>query len=593
MRVQVSKSKNSETFYIIKSFRDKETKKNTSKIVERLGTRQELEAKLGHDVDIMAWAKARAEVLTEEEKQGTKRITLELNPTTRIESGIRKKFCGGYLFLQSIYHELGLDDICADITKRHSYKFDLDAILSRLVYGRVLSPSSKTSTCRFSETLIEPPTFSDHQVFRSLEVLAKENNFIQSKLYKNSKKVVPRRDKILYYDCTNFFFEVEEADGFRNYGRSKEHRPNPLVQMGLFMDASGMPLACHIDPGNTNEQTTLIPLEEKILEDFSLSKFIVCTDAGLSSQANRKFNSVKNRQFITTQSIKTLKAHLKKWALDTSGWYVCGSNDTFNLTDIEEILDSEKTDQTTHDVLFNKTFYKERMIKEKVGGEKEYFEQRLIVTFSFKYQAYLRSVRQGQIERALRALEKDSSRIDRKGNNDFRRFIEKKSATQEGEVADITTYAINEKTIAKEAQYDGFYGLCTSLDDDDIEGILRVNANRWEIEECFRIMKSDFKARPAYLSRKDRIEAHFLTCYIAFLVFRILEKKLGDKYTCSQILDTLKDIDFKEVRGEGFEPLYTRTELTDDLHDAFGFHTDYEIMTNKAMKEIIKKTKKA
>jgi hypothetical protein len=594
MRVQVSRSKNSESFFIIKSFRDKKTGRNTSRVVERLGTRAALEKELGPGVDVRAWADERAGRLTLEEKARTKRIMVGLSPTRRIEQGVQKSFSGGYLFLQSIYHALGLDGICTGIAARHSFKYDLDSILSRLVYGRVLHPASKISTCRFAETLLEAPLFDDHQVYRALEVLAKESDFIQSELYRNSKKVASRRDRILYYDCTNFFFETEEEDGFRQYAHSKENRPNPVVQMGLFMDADGIPLACTIDAGATSEQTTLIPLEEKILKDFGLAKFVVCTDAGLSSATNRIFNSRHERQFITTQSIKKLRGHLKEWALDAGGWQMSGSDKVYDLGELEHVISAEGTPQKVRDTLSDKTFYKQRMIKEEVSnaGKKETFEQLLIVTFSFKYRSYLRSIRAGHIDRALRAIERNPAGLKRRSQHDFRRLIKTTSATRHGEVAEVTVYAIDEAAIAKEARYDGFYGLCTSLDADDIEGILKVNKNRWEIEECFRIIKSEFLARPSFLSRKDRLTAHFLTCFIALLVYRLLERRLGGEHTCSQIIDCLRSMDFKEVRGEGFEPLYVRTPLTDALHEAFGFYTDYEIVTDQAMKEILKKTRK-
>jgi hypothetical protein len=591
MHLQISKSRNAESFYIIKSYRDRRTGKNSSKVVERLGTRSQLEEKLGQDVDIEAWARDRARALTIREKAGTSRISVDYDPASRIDPGVLKVYRGGYLFLQSIYHQLGLDRICKEIARSGSFEYDLDAILSRLIYGRILKPASKMSTVRFADTLIERPAIECHQVYRALEVLADQSDLIQAKLYRNSSKVASRKDTILYYDCTNFFFEITEEDELRKYSRSKDHKPNPVVQMGLFMDAEGIPLACSINAGNTNEQTTLIPLEEKILSDFDLSRFVVVTDAGLSSTANRMFNAKGDRQFITTQSVKVLKDHLMRWAMDRRGWRICGSDAVFDLGEVAAILDEGQTDPAAKGVLYDKVFYKRRPIREEVGGH-EPFEQCLIVTFSFKYRAYQRKVRTEQIDRALRAIEKDKSRINRKGQNDFRRLIKQTSVTKDGEVADTSVYAIDADAVAREARYDGFYGLCTSLDaDDDIEGILKVSSGRWQIEECFRILKSEFRSRPAYLSRADRITAHFLTCFIALLVFRLLEKKLGGHYTCSQILDTLKSMDFKDVKGEGFEPLYVRSELTDKLHEAFGFHTDYEIVTGAKMKEIIKKTK--
>lgn len=493
--------------------------------------------------------------------------------------------------MQRIYHELALDKACAEISSRHNFTFDLNAVLSRLVYGRILEPASKAATHTFAKGLIEGAGFEAHQIYRALGVLACESESIQAALYEASAKVAGRKTKILYYDCTNFFFEIEQEDDLRKFGISKQHQPLPLVQMGLFMDADGMPLAFCTGPGNQSEQGTLVPLEKRIMEDFSLAKFVVCTDAGLSSTANRRFNSAGERQFITTQSVKTLKAHLKKWALDPKGWHVSGTETTFNLDELEALLESEDIDEAMRATLMSRTFYKQRMVKEKISGQDEPFEQRLIVTFSFKHRTYARRIRQGQIERAARDVDRGVASASKKRQNDYKRFIRQTSVTEEGEVASVPVLSLDADRIAEEERYDGFYGLATSLEGDDIEGILKVNARRWEIEECFRIMKCEFKARPVYLSREDRICAHFLTCFIALLVFRILEKRLDEKYTCAQIIDGLRQMDFKEVRGEGYEPLYKRTDFTDDVHDAFGFRTDYEIVTNRAMKEIIRKTK--
>lgn len=592
MRLNIVKSKNSESFYITKSYRDKKTKKTTSKIVEKLGTRLELERMLGEDVDIIEWGRARARELTEAEKTSSRKIMVGYDPSKQIEAGVQRLKGGGYLFLQDIYHELGLHNICKGIADSRDFTFDLDAILSRLVFGRILHPTSKSATTEFSKTLIEDAGFDNHQVYRALEVLYAENDAIQSALYKNSEALLARKTKILYFDCTNFFFEITEQDEFREFGHSKQHQPRPLVEMGLFMDAEGIPLAFSMNPGATNEQITMTPLEEKILKDFELSKFIVCTDAGLSSLANRKFNSQGERQFITTQSVKGLKKHLKTWATDPSGWQIFGSDRLYDIDEVAALLASEETDPFLRDTLYQKTFYKCRRIKEKDPKDATYFEQNFIITFSFKYRAYQRAIREGQIERALKALSSPTSKLDKKSQNDYRRFIKTIAHTDEGEICEKVHYSINEETITKEAAFDGFYGLATSLDNSDIEGIIAVSQRRWQIEECFRIMKHEFKARPVFLSKEERICAHFLTCFIALLVYRILEKNLGDIYTCTQIIETLAGMLFEEIKGEGYRPLYVRTDITDALHDAFGFRTDYEIISNRDMKKIIQKTKR-
>lgn len=449
----------------------------------------------------------------------------------------------------------------------------MNSILSRFIYGRIIFPSSKLATYALSKNFIEQPAFELQHIYRALAILSEETDYIQSELYKNSLNTCDRNKNVLYYDCTNYFFETEQEEGLKQYGISKEHRPNPVVQMGLFMDGNGLPLAFSINKGNTNEQITLKPLEQKLISDFGLSKFIVCTDAGLASAANRKFNNIQNRAFITTQSIKKLKTHLKGWALDSNGWYISNSDKVYNLSELDETKD------------FDKVFYKQRWIKE------DDLEQNLIVTFSLKYKNYQQTIRNSQVERAQKAINSNPKKLDKSSANDYKRFILKSHCTPDGELANRKLYDINTDLVEKEAAYDGFYAVCTNLDDDP-SAIIKVNKRRWQIEESFRIMKSEFKARPVYLQRDDRIKAHFTTCFISLLIYRLLEKRLGEKYTCSEIIDGIRSINFLEVKGDGYIPTYTRTDFTDDLHDKFGFRTDYQIVTPNKMKKIFRDTKK-
>lgn len=572
MRLNVTKSKNAASLYVVKSIYNAKTQSNTSKIVEKLGTEAELREKLNGQ-DPYEWAKAYIKDLNRQEKEETSKIMVQYSPTKLIDKDKQRTYNGGYLFLQKIYHQLGLHKICEEISTRHKFTYNMDSILSRLLYGRIVFPSSKLSTCNLSATFLEKPDFEIQHIYRALEVISKESDFVQSELYKNSLKLSKRNTGILYYDCTNYFFEIEEEQGLKQYGYSKEHRPNPIVQMGLFMDADGIPLAFNISKGNTNEQTTLTPLEQKILDDFKLSKFVVCTDAGLASTNNRKFNNQGERAFITTQSIKKLKKHLSEWALASDGWRLSGSDKTYDLSYVDE------------DIFFDKTFYKERWIKE--NG----LEQKLIVTYSIKYKNYQRTIRSAQVGRATKVVENNPAKLKKANANDYKRFIETTSITPEGEIADKSVCSIDSELIAKEERYDGFYAVCTNLEDEACE-IVKINHNRWEIEECFRIMKSEFKARPVYLSRDDRIEAHFTTCFLAMVLFRYLEKHLSHQFTCSEIVDGLRNMNFYEIPGDGYIPTYTRTDFTDALHKAFGFRTDYQILRTAQMKSIFKTSKK-
>jgi len=570
MTLTFSKSKNATSIYVTKCVY--ENGKRSSKIVEKLGTVTELQKNLGDGVDPIQWAEKYVKEITLKEKEGKREIIVKYSPTKLIIKGERRLFSSGYLFLQKIYHELGIDKICRKIEDKYNFDFDLNCVLSRLVYGRIIYPASKLATLELSKKFIEQPNFEIQHIYRGLEVLAKETDFIQAELYKQSGHIIKRKTGALYYDCTNYFFEIEQEEGLKQYGYSKEHRPNPIVQMGLFMDGDGIPLAFSITKGNVNEQTTLKPLEKKILSDFELSKFVVCTDAGLSSTDNRKYNDMGGRAFITTQSVKKLKKHLKDWALDAGGWFLTSEKAVFNIAELEEEKHKEST------------FYKERWINE------DGLEQKLIVTYSIKYRDYQRRVRAGQVERAEKLIASNPTKLKKVNQNDYKRFIAKTSVTKNGEIAEKDLFSIDISVIAQEEVFDGFYAVCTNLDDDPA-AIIKINHRRWEIEECFRIIKSEFKARPVYLKRDDRIEAHFTTCFISLLIYRLLEKRLEEKFTCSQIIHGLRDMDMLEVSQEGYTPAYTRTDFTDALHDAFGFRTDYQFTSYSSMKKISKASK--
>ena len=569
MKLTCSKSKNSCTYYVQKSVRI--GNRTTTKPVERLGSIEEIKARCG-DQDPIEWAKEYTKKLTLAEKEAKKGILLKLSSSLLIDKNVRNSCNAGYLFLQDIYYSLGLDKICKSISEKYKFDYDLNDILSMLVYSRIIAPGSKLSSLESAQRFLEQPKCELHQVYRALEVIAKENDFFQSELYKNSQNVINRNKEVLYYDCTNYYFEIEDEDNFRKYGVSKEHRPNPIVQMGLFMDADGIPLAFSVFDGNQNEQPSMSPLEQKIIKDFDASDFIVCTDAGLSSTANRKFNSIQGRGYVTTQSIKKLKGFLQDFCLDDDGWYLPGSSKKYKLSELDEEAD------------YDKVFYKDRWINE------DHLEQHLIVTYSIKYHNYQRTIRDCQVERAKKFVE-SPSKLTKNRANDPKRFIEQGHCTLDGEAASKTITSLNQAQIDNEAKYDGLYAVCTNLEY-DVASIIKINQKRWEIEECFRIMKTEFKARPIYLSRKDRITAHFTTCFTALVIYRILEQKLKEKYTCEELIDAIRSMDMMIAPGEGYIPTYTRTDITDALHDAFGFRTDYQITSQKNMRKILNQTKK-
>ena len=559
MNLHITKSKNSESFYIAKSY-VKSNGSTSSTIVRKLGTLNELLVEHGPTRDdVLAWAKNEVKLETEKYKKEkeAKTVLIPFHADRQLDYDKQTFYRGGYLFLQSVYYDLQLNKICRKLKSKYKFKYDINAILSDLIFSRVLEPSSKRSSFKTASEFLEKPSYELHDVYRALDVLGTECDFIQSEVYKNSHFVGQRNDKVLYYDCTNYYFEVE-------------HRPNPIIQMGMFMDGDGIPLAFSLFPGNTNEQKSLKPLEQKVIQDFGCQKFIYCSDAGLGSESIRNYNHMGERAFIVTQSIKKLPSEDRAWALDKSGFRRVSDS---KLVDISTLSDDD-TD----------LYYKDEPYTPKT------LHQRLIITYSPKYARYQKVIRDAQVERAEKMIASGNTKKQRKNPNDPARFIGTKAATDDGEIANIHHY-LDEDKVENESLYDGLYAVCTDLLDDDVSDILKVSEGRWQIEECFRILKTDFSARPVYLQDENRIKAHFLICFLALLSYRVLEKKLDYRYTCEEILDTLKEINFAEVQEQGFIPLYKRSKLTDALHDVCDFRTDYQFITKSQMKTIQKKSK--
>ena len=570
MRLHIRTINNYSYYSIIKDYTNINGKRST-KIFEKLGNQHQVEDRFGKNNTI---EKIKEYINELNSKDKNELIKLELNSSKRITKE-KRNFNIGYLFLEKLYNDLKIKDICNKIQSQYKFEFNLNEVLSYLVFARIIFPSSKLETFKQCQNFIEQPTFKLHDEYRALSYIANNIDLIQENLFINSKNVIKRNSKVIYYDCTNYFFEIDNEDDIRKYGISKEHRPNPIVGMGLFMDGDGIPLSFNIYPGNQNEQKTLIPEESKIINNFKLddTKIILCTDAGLASDEIKKYNIKDGRGFVITQSLKKLKEEYKKQVFDKKDWRLPG--DLKHLYDLEEIENDEVLKEKYYDSLFYKI----------IETETKSVKQDTIITFCFKYFDYNRNIRNNQIERAKKNI--NSNNVTRKGKNqnDPNRFIEEINSTTDGVVASEKTYSINEDLIKEEEKYDGYYALSTNLIG-NIDDILKITKGRWEIEESFRIMKSDFLARPVNLSREDRIKAHFMTCFIALLIYRILEKKLDYKYTKKEILDTLRNMNVTELKGNGYIPSYERTNITDFIHEKYNFNTDTEIITYKKIKKI-------
>ena len=587
MRLSKTTTKSNTTYCIIKDYTSLNGKRSTC-VYERLGNDDKLKERFGLE-NTMVKVKEYIDSLNKLIKEGKELpINLTLNPNKQIEKNVNRCFFSGHLFLRKIYYDLGINKICENIKNKYNFTFDINSVVECLVYSRIIWPSSKLSTFEQSKKFIGNYNFDIQHVYRTLSYLSKEMDNIQKELFDYSNKVIDRNYKVIYYDCTNYFFYTEENE-FQKYGISKQHQPLPLVQMGLFMDADGYPFAMNINPGNTAESKTMLPTEEEFLKNYNMkgSNIIVCTDAAMCNDEIKNFNVKDGRGFVITQSIKKLNNELKEFASSKDGWRILGNlKDIYNLDEIEN-------DEKLKKLYYNKIFYKE------IECETKSVKQALIVTFSFKYKDYQHKLKQHQFDRAKKLVDeinkknkntqkkKDFEKIKvSKNQNDPKRFIKEIKTTDAGEVACNIEYIIDDEIYKNEEQYNGLYGITTNLID-DTETIVKVMNGRWEIEESFRIMKDEFDSGTVHLSREDRIKGHFITCYLSLFIYRYLEHQLNDKYTVHEIVSKLQEMKMLEHNGKGFEPIQTRNNLTDDLHHFLGINTDTEILTYEKIKKIL------
>ena len=598
MRISYSKTKNSINYYVIDDYN--RNGKRTTKIIEKIGNYDkvsELENK--DNVDIDTWLNIYLNDYKEKHNNHTQveKVIIEKYSNKLIPKDVINKFNIGYLFLKDIYYSLKINQIVKSITKKYKFEFDLNEVLSNLVFSRIIYPSSKLKTYELSQKFIETPKYNLENLYRGLTYLNNDLDYIQKELYNNSKSVVDRNTKIMYFDCTNYYFDINEETSFQKYGHGKDGKAKPLVGMGLFMDGHGLPIAMNLFPGNENETKHLIPLQEQISKEFNLEdkQTIICTDAAMCTDEIKQFNIKDGRAFVITQSIKKLKQTYKDEVFKDDNWHIVG--DLKHVYKLNDILNDEYKSKEHYETIFYKI----------VQTETAHVVQDLIVTFQIKYRDYLRNVRSGQIQRAKNKIGASKGEKLKLSNNqnDYRRLIKEEvkainkdknnkedNSLNESKKNDkyIYSYSINEDIVKEEEKYDGYYGITTNLTG-DISEILAISKNRWEIEESFRILKTDFDSGTIHLSREDRIKAHFLTCFISLLIYRILENKLNYKYTNNQIIEKLKEMEVYEEKGSGYSPAYVRNDLTDDLHDLFGFRTDYEIVPYENFKKIFTQIK--
>ena len=617
MKLFYDKKSKDPTYYAQQGIRN--GKKTTTRNVKNFGKHSEL---LKITDDPLAYVQSEIEKMNQEYRVG--RVSYDIKadfnekvPKTDDEASASTWLNIGYFFLQNTMKDLRLKTFFSDVTKGLKITFDCYLISRFLTYARILDPASKHATWDRLDTYYEQPSFDYQHILRFMDILDSNYNEYLRWLYEKSSRAVPRDTSVLFYDCTNFYFECESADdeevvdevtgevmeGLRQYGFSKEHRPNPIVEMGLLLDNSGIPITMCIHPGNKSEQLTAIPLEKEVLKMMEGKKFIYCADAGLGSYNIRKFNSMGGRSFIITQSIKKLSAVLKQAVFNDYDYRLLSDNTPVTIADMKQFDRHDeknlrlyndfaykviRADQAVDLGLYEEKVYKngkKRMVK-----SKGMLEQRIIITFSRKVMEYQRTVRNRQIERATRLLQQNDPEEIKKGPNDVRRFMKRVAKTASGEKASVT-YTLDMEKIAEEEKYDGYYAVATNLDD-PAKDILAIAHKRYRIEDCFRVMKTNFSGRPVNHRKPQRIRAHFLICYTALLVYRLLDHKLnlqGTHITPENLITTLKNLNVVNMHDVEYMALYKGSKSLDALTRLTGMGLDYQHYRPKDLNRLIKK----
>lgn len=575
MKLNYDKKSKDPTYFIQKGYRN--GKKTTTKNIARIGKHSEL---LKITDDPLAYAREQVARYNEEEKKNNRvsmEVTIDFNEKIKISNDLVSSTTNrniGYFFLQQLYHQLDISSFFKNATAGSKITFDPNLVNRFLTFSRILEPDSKLGTFEHLNQYYEEPEFNYVHILRTMDIMQEHYDDYISHLYEKSCGIVKRNTSVCYYDCTNYYFEIESQDedyvdevtgetikGLRKYGPSKQHQPAPLVEMGLFMDGDGIPLSMCITSGSDNEQTTAIPLEKQLTKMFKGKKFIYCADAGLGSLNIRNFNSMGGRAFIVTQSIKKMSETLQQAVFNDCDYRLLSSDEKISIKDMKEFdknnPDNKKlyTDKAykiiSVDKAFDLGFYEEKTLKngrKRKVKSKAVVKQKIIITFSRKMMEYQRFIRNRQIERARKLLKNLNPETYKKGPHDVTRFIKRNSSTKSGEaVTDL--YEIDQSVIDEEEKYDGYYAVATNLDDPAKE-IIRISSQRYKIEDCFRVMKTNFSTRPVFHQKRERIIAHFMICYTALLIYRLLEKKLdqqGSHFTVENIVETLKNMEVANI----------------------------------------------
>lgn len=605
MKLNYDKKSKDPTYFIQQGFRN--GKKTSTRNVKRIGKHSEL---LAITDDPLAYALELVAKYNEEIKNAkvSMDLTIDFDRKVRASDDVVSASTlrnTGYYYLQQIYHDLQIADFFKTVKKGRKIEFDPNLVNRFLTHSRILSPSSKRKAHMHLSYYYEQPSFDYVHILRTMDLMEENYEAYISHLFTQSSNIVKRNTSVCYYDCSNFYFEIESPDddyvdevtgeiitGFRKYGMCKEHRPNPIVEMGLFMDADGIPISMCLAPGNTSEQATAIPMEKELGKMLHGKPFIYCADAGLGSYHIRNFNSMGGRSFVVTQSIKKLSERLKQAVFSDCDYRLISTGKAVSLNMMAQFEKNREENRALYldkafkvipaDNLIELGLYEEKHLKNgktKHVKVKGVLPQKLIITFSRKMMEYQRFIRNRQIDRAKALLKKIDPESYKKGPHDVTRFIKRNSKGRNGEKA-VDRYELDQELIAEEEKYDGFYAIATNLEISDnplymrkdVEEILGISAQRYKIEDCFRLLKTNLSSRPVYHHNRTRIIAHFMICYTALLIFRLLQKKLdltGHHFTPDDIVETLQNMQVTDINDLFYSATYEGSQILTALNSIY------------------------
>lgn len=568
MYLQIGNNKGRKYLSIVQGYRDPVTKKVRHKTVKSLGYLDEL-AK--HYPDPIAYFRSVVEEMNKKAALEKEPVKLDIDPQETLTEGPANRKNIGYAALSKLYHELGLHIFFYNNSRSFKSEFNTNNIMKLLVFSRILAPASKKKTYEGKERYFENTDFSLDDIYRCLTQVVAFKDSLQLYLHRKMKDKFGRSTELVYYDVTNYYFETDRQDELRKKGVSKEHRPDPIVQMGLLMDTKGVPISYDLFPGNINDCETLLPILDKVKKDYQVGRTIIVADKGVNTADNIAFSLARGDGYVYSQTVRGANRELKDYVLDPSGYRQIG--DDYKI----------KSRLYPREIAVSNT---------KGGRSKVRIDEKQVVFYSADYDRKAKADREPALMKA-RDLVKSPSRYNKAISYGAAKYV--KNLVFDPNTGEIMTTRqkpfFDEEKLREEERFDGYYAIVTSEWQKEDEEIIEIYRGLWRIEEAFKVTKSDLEARPVYLSRNDHIEAHFLICFVALVIVRLLVLRLANKYSIPRIVESLNRASGSRLEENWFVFNYA-DEITRSVGELLGVDLSRKYLILGEIKKILGVTKK-